>query len=110
MKDELLAEVPKFNSVKTGLYNDRNKVLGATKLRFINPHDVIIPRKYEKFVLADYLDDGKRLIIFCSTENRKQTSKYRYFFADRTFKSCPKGFKQLYTIHAFDKGTKWVTP
>ncbi|KAL0861403.1 hypothetical protein ABMA27_008947 [Loxostege sticticalis] len=32
------------------------------------------------------------------------------FFADGTFKSCPKGFHQLYTIHGYDDKTHIITP
>lgn len=105
-----LEEIPKFQSVKTGLYNERNKILGATKIRFQNPEDVTTPTKYVNFLLADYVDDNERIIIFCSPENREQISKFSHFFADGTFKSCPKGFQQLYTIHAFDERSQNIKP
>lgn len=107
---QLLEEVPKYSSVKTGLYNERNKILGAPKVRFVNPSDVVVPAKYTEFLLADYDDDSQRIIVFCSKENREQIRKYHHFFADGTFKSCPKGFKQLYTIHGYNEQNKCVTP
>lgn len=102
--------MPNIQSVKTGLYNERNKILGATKVRFENSGDVVIPTKYLNFLLADYVDDNERILLFCSPENRENICKHRHFFADGTFKSCPKGFQQLYTIHAFDESSQYIKP
>ncbi|XP_049878484.1 uncharacterized protein LOC126375548 [Pectinophora gossypiella] len=105
-----LADIPKFNSIKTGLYNERNKVLGVSKSRFQHCRDAEIPSKFKRFLLAEYVDDDYRIIVFCTNENRRKLSYYYHFYADGTFKSCPKGFKQLYSIHGYNKQSQSVDP
>lgn len=109
---DIIADIPKFNSVKTGLYAERNKVVGAKKLRFARALDVTVPKKYEKMLLCDYIDENKdlRLIIFCNDNMKTEIKNISHFFADGTFKSCPKGFHQLYTIHGYDDKTHIITP
>lgn len=43
---DLFQGIPGFQNVKTGLYNARNRVLGAPKLRFKSSKEVIIPQKF----------------------------------------------------------------
>ncbi|XP_060809619.1 uncharacterized protein LOC132903950 [Amyelois transitella] len=107
---QFINKIPQFNNIKTGLYNERNKVLGVAKSRFNNCHDFIVPTKYKNFCVADYVDDDKRIIVFCSNENRKEMNKYHHFYADGTFKCCPKGFYQLYSIHGYNKNNNSVAP
>ncbi|KAL0893230.1 hypothetical protein ABMA27_014837 [Loxostege sticticalis] len=93
---DIIADVPKFNS----------------KLRFARALDVTVPKKYEKMLLCDYIDENKdlRLIIFCNDNMKTEIKNISHFFADGTFKSCPKGFHQLYTIHGYDDKTHIMTP
>ncbi|KAL0902685.1 hypothetical protein ABMA27_000502 [Loxostege sticticalis] len=70
---DIIADVPKFNS----------------KLRFARALDVTVPKKYEKMLLCDYIDENKdlRLIIFCNDNMKTEIKNISHFFADGTFKS-----------------------
>lgn len=87
----MVVDIPKFSGVKTGLFNARNRVLGTSKMRFSSASEVVIPEKYENFLLADYDDDetGKRIILFCSPRIRHLIGDFGHILADGTFKSCP---------------------
>lgn len=63
----LVRKIPKFASVKTGLYNERHKIIGAPKQRFSLLSEVKVPTKYQDFLLADYNceEDNKRILLFC---------------------------------------------
>lgn len=108
----LMAEIPNFENKKTGLFNNRNKILGVPKMRFSSSVDVIVPKKFQDFLLADYNGetDGKRILIFCRKDVRAMVKSFSHILCDGTFKSCPKTFRQLYTIHAFNEKSKSVTP
>lgn len=116
MKDDgfhLLYDIPSFKNIKTGLYNERNKIVGAPKLRYNYSEccEVVIPQKFKDFILADYLDDDNtRIIIFCCKDIKDDLKNYSHIFADGTFKSCPSSFKQLYTIHGFNDSNGTIVP
>lgn len=108
-----MAQIPPFENKKTGLFNNRNKVLGVPKMRFSSSSDVLVPKKFENFLLADYNNvenDGKRILIFCRKEVRSMVKSFSHILCDGTFKSSPKAFKQLYSIHAYNEKSKSVTP
>ena len=44
-----------------------------------------------------------RILIFISDRSLIELSKRRIWYADGTFKSAPKGFMQLYTIHGINE-------
>lgn len=103
MKDEgvaLLHKVPSFKNIKTGLCNERNKVIGAPKLRY-HPSEcceVVVPKTFNNFLLADYQDpndDKTRILVFCNEEVGNNLGNYNNVLADGTFRSCPSSFKQL---------------
>lgn len=106
----LLKDLPAFENVKSALYNGRNKVLGAPKLRCKLPSEVVVPGKFQKMVLADYNDEENRLIIFCTQNTRQKICDFKHILCDGTFKSCPQSFKQLYSVHGFDEETQTVIP
>lgn len=105
-----VGDIPKFSSVKSDLYNGRNKVVGTTKMRFSNATDVEIPMKYQHIYLCEYEDGDFRIIVFCIRDVTTKMSNFNHFFADGTFRSCPKAFKQLYTIHGYDEINNIITP
>lgn len=109
---DFLQAIPGFENVKTGLYNERNRVLGAPKLRFKSCKEVIIPEKFKTFLLAEYEDDDKKILLFCSQKAIRLIKKGRFMhiLGDGTFSSSPKGFKQLYTIHGVDEHTSNIIP
>lgn len=64
-------EIPRFKSIKTSLYNHRNKEAGVTKICYKYAAEVEIPPKFKSFLQADYNCNGIRIICFCSEEMRK---------------------------------------
>lgn len=108
----LVADLPKFDNIKSGLYKARNKALGVSKLHFESPTKVEIPKKYKNFLLADYNDNdtNNRILIFSSSDIKTYLDNFEHFFLDGTFKSCPEPFTQIYTIHGLHKITKKMVP
>lgn len=107
----LVTDLPKFNNMKSGLYNARNTNLSVTKLHFKLPTEVIIPQKFESFLLADYNDmDEGRILVFSNADIKNISDDYEHFLCDGTFKSCPPPFSQIYTIHGYNAKTKKVVP
>lgn len=97
----LIEEVPQFSSVKTALYNAKNKALKVPKSVCTNPADVVVPATHEKFLLADYTDANdqfNRILVFSSEEAKKYMVERKHFYADGTFKSCCEPFLQLFVI------------
>lgn len=60
-----------------------------------------MPLKFRESVLADYYDNGNRIIVFCwlDPDARKNIKFVKEIFMDGTFSSCPDPFEQLYIIH-----------
>lgn len=58
-----------------------------------------IPKKFSSFVLAEYYNGESCILGFCSQESRKLIGSIKEYFADGTFKSCPRPFYQLYIIY-----------
>lgn len=101
---EILAKaVPQYENISGGLYKEKAKVIP------------VIPDTIEEIVIKDdwaMCEDGKRsfllfqdssMIIFCSDVGLKILAKSTRWQCDGTFKVVPKGFKQLYGIHAYYK-------
>lgn len=105
--DKVIA-LPPYESKKSSLYRHRNRSLGVAKTVFDDVKNVTVPPKYEHFLLADYYhyedDNNTRIILFCSQEARNKITNLKEFFGDGTFKSCPRLFNQIFTIHA-DEGS-----
>lgn len=109
---EILEKIPDFQSVKTGLYNERNRVLGAKKTRFRSCLEVVVPEKYKNFLLADYHDEdeGTRIILFCNKKVRALIHRFKHILCDGTFKASTSSFKQLYSIHGRNEKTSAIHP
>lgn len=97
----IVSNIPKFTSVKSTLYRQRNKEAGVSKMLFKNALEVEVPPRYNNFLLADYSNktNNTRIIVFSSVEARQITCESKEFYGDGTFRSCPSPFVQLYTIH-----------
>ncbi len=69
--------------------------------------DLIIPNNLrvtqageQNFLLFDTQNEvGKRIIAFSTEENLRRLRDSEIWFLDGTFKTCPRLFHQLYTIH-----------
>ncbi|XP_026730338.1 uncharacterized protein LOC113495674 [Trichoplusia ni] len=95
----LTQDIPEFKNVKTTLYNKRNKSLGVKRLFGKSPTDVQVPNSFCNFILADYNDGKRRILLFATQKSKDELGRCRHLYCDGTFKSVPKPFKQLYSIH-----------
>ena len=60
--------------------------------------------KDEEFLVRDIEFSGERIMIFCAESNLQYLQDARYWIMDGTFKTVPKLFLQMYTIHALVGG------
>lgn len=95
----LIKNMPPYKNLKQVLYRRRHKALQTTKTQFFKTKDVVVPGKFNNFLLADYNDKNCRIILFASSEAREVLRKAKHVFLDGTFKSASPPFTQLYTIH-----------
>lgn len=94
----LVSNIPPYLNVKSVMYRRRRKKARTDKMAFNNAEEVVIPPDYEDFLLADFIDDQHRMLIFCSENGRNIMKTGKVFLCDGTFKKCPKPFLQLYVI------------
>lgn len=95
----IIKKLPALKNVQKTLYKKRNKSIGASKVTFKKAKDVEVPQKFQKILFADYAHKN-RILIFADDELKEYMGKCKHFYMDGTFKTCPKPFYQLYTIHA----------
>ncbi|KAL8601878.1 hypothetical protein ACOMHN_020613 [Nucella lapillus] len=91
------AEVPPFASVKSSLYRCRAAQMPA------------IPANIDNVVIEgvwSHTRDGRRFLrmvdrvaVFASDYCIRQLGQCTQFFMDGTFKSCPRPYRQFFTIH-----------
>lgn len=97
-------QLPPFSLIKRNIRNVRNVKTQAPP-NPINLLQLKIPLEYrvthsnEPFLLHDSEDGPNRILIFSTSTNLQLLSSAKRWFADGTFKSVPKLFSQLYTIH-----------
>lgn len=95
----ILTSIPSYNSTKTALYRRRKSEQGVSKLICYNIADVEIPKSYKYLILGDYKTENKRIIVICSEEGKNLLRVLKEYFCDGTFKSVPRPFAQLLTMH-----------
>lgn len=93
--------------VRQSVYRERRKLFPAQPKNREEFHNILenigfITSKDENFVLANDSESG--IVILGCEANLKFLCSDVEFFADGTFKCCPKYFAQLYTIHGFKNG------
>lgn len=96
---EFISELPKFDKIKSSLYRHRNKYLGIKKSLHTNSTEVEIPKTCKEHIIFDDTLEGNRIIVLSSKITLNKIEHVRHFFADGTFKCCPKPFYQLYIIY-----------
>lgn len=103
---ELVTKIPRYENIKATLCLHRRKVLGTiqnptlnTDIKFTD--EMLKMSDGENFLQCDTVsEEGKRILLFSGSAGRNLLKSRKLFFLDGTFKSCPKQFKQIYTIHA----------
>lgn len=69
---DLVTDVPPLINVQQNLYKLRNLHFGLDKMVYKHFEEVRIPNNFAEFILADYYNEGLRVIIFCSEDNRQK--------------------------------------
>lgn len=67
---DIISSIPKFGSIKDSLYRKRNEAAQVKKLEHVNVHEIEVPPRYKDFLLADYINEDTRILVFCSAEAR----------------------------------------
>jgi hypothetical protein len=124
LEPSVAAALQDFNLLKRTVQRKRQIVNHAPA----NPHNIQeldIPEQYSKTLAYHefHLYDSRRhdnevvneddeesgghgiYLIFATRANLQRLSQSQHWFADGTFKSCPKLFNQLYTIHCVQHQT-----
>ncbi|XP_022819196.1 uncharacterized protein LOC111362902 [Spodoptera litura] len=104
----LVANIPRFQSVKNKLYRKRNKSLGVQRMSFNNIAEIVVPEQFQDILLADRIGD-QRILVFAHHNMREIVANSNKFFCDGTFKTCVKKFHQLFTIHVDIGSTEYHT-
>jgi hypothetical protein len=100
---------PLIQNVKRGIHYVRSASIGAIAI----PHrreEINLPEVYtvtsagKPFLLFDSGPSADRIMIFSIKDNLKFLQYSNTWFADRTFKSCPTLFNQLFIIHGYRNG------
>lgn len=100
-----VTKVPKYDSVKGTLCKERRKVLGTEQnpkncVSVEFPSSLLELPNGEHFLIADrVINPGKRICIFGGMHANQLMSRGSICLFDGTFRSCPKQFTQIYTIH-----------
>ncbi|CAC5375503.1 unnamed protein product [Mytilus coruscus] len=106
---QLVENVPTFQSCKTSLYHQRHKTLPALPT---SAAEIVLEGEWtqttnaQPFLLSDDNTHG-RILIFSTRENLTHLAAADTIYADGTFYSCPTVFHQLYTFHAIVDGTMY---
>ena len=95
---DFLTNIPRFHSVKHGLYKQRHLQLPNLPTR---REDIWLEGDYTKTLDGkDFLAfDNRRIIGFATEDNLRLLCESTDVEGDGTFKTAPKLFHQLYTLH-----------
>ncbi len=94
-----------FNVFPCSIESGLNRVRRKTTPALPTSADFDIPDFYrqsldgEQFICSDKTINKKRMIIFATAKQLEILFSSEWIFLDGTFHSCPKEFKQIYTIH-----------
>lgn len=61
-------------------------------------------QSFQDFTLADYNDGKTRILLFATEKSKEELGRCHRLFCDGTFKSVPKPFMQMYSIHGEIEG------
>ena len=99
------SSLPRPSSMKKAIQRERLRA-GNVPPNPRSLQELVIPEQFqqtttgEQFLLFDSGPGEARILIFSTFNNLEMLSKCNSWFADGTFKTVPKLFTQLYTIHA----------
>ncbi|GBM73699.1 hypothetical protein AVEN_177747-1 [Araneus ventricosus] len=98
---EIMTEIPTLSSIKSSLHKTRRRVQGISS-EASTAADIVLSSELLK--LSDnstfLLADTNRIIVFVTQKCKDILQKSKKFYSDGTFKSCPKQFLQIYSLHA----------
>ncbi|KAF9406220.1 hypothetical protein HW555_013339, partial [Spodoptera exigua] len=88
---DFIKKIPTLENIKHKLHRKRNKSLGVQKICFNSIKEIIVPERYQHFLLADYSNGPSRIIIFANRDCKKiLTNPNLTILCDGTFKFCLK--------------------
>jgi hypothetical protein len=68
--------------------------------KIVFSEEVLRRANNSSFLRIDHTDDsGKRILLFAGGDSEYLLRSRTSFFVDGTFKSCPRQFAQLYSLH-----------
>lgn len=111
VSDSVKIALPRKSTIKRRLRRMRKVLKNNERIPdsikdFIVPEELSVTKTNEQFLYYDSgSDDPLRILIFTTKSNLKALKTFKHWFADGTFDLCPMIFSQIYTIHAFHKGT-----
>jgi hypothetical protein len=104
--DDVICRLPKMKTIQDGITKRRLVETGFKLDTYSDiPEHLKLTLCGKNFVLYDSgFDDTNRIIIFCSDFFLDKTKRCKIFGMDGTFKSVPREFEQLYSIHFYQLG------
>lgn len=94
-------QIPAFITKKDSLYRARKKYLNSERLVFNNLSEVSVPSGLGKHFLIAEEGDEDKILVFVTNGAKKmmRTLKNGSYYGDGTFKTAPRPFFQVYSIH-----------
>lgn len=96
---KLKTRIPEFQNVKCCLYQCRKNAMEVDKTVFKCLCEVEVPLQFRTMLVADYINEKTKILIFCNVETLCLLPNIKEYFVDSTFKSTPRPFYQLLSIH-----------
>ena len=95
---DLVRRLPHYDACDAAMYRQRSKMIPALpktreEINLQGPWRETTTG--ENFIISD-----DNMLMFSTDANLRHLSNADTWFCDGTFKSCPKLFKQIYTVHA----------
>ncbi|XP_068245328.1 uncharacterized protein [Palaemon carinicauda] len=104
--EETRANLPPIHHLRRNIRRHRQRLSRSRPLS-LNAQELVLTDEYTKtqdgqdFLLFDSGPIDKRILIFGTQKNLDYLSQASHWSLDGTFKTVPRIFLQLYTIHAF---------
>ncbi|KAL0902469.1 hypothetical protein ABMA27_000327 [Loxostege sticticalis] len=103
-KNKVLKELHKSKEITSCSFESVKKEYDTMVFKLEND-GINLVRKIPKF--ASIINGS---FYFAKKNARKFINNFKHLFGDGTFKSCPKPFRQLYTLHGYNEETGTIVP
>lgn len=101
MAQSVAGQLPCSSALKRNINNARKNGPSRSTdlLELVIPAEYTVTSKGDQFLLFDSGSSSDRILIFSTEKNLELMQKCDHWYADGTFKSAPKPFQQVFTIH-----------